>query len=152
MNRQATQTPPMSFYMVIPSPSLLTIDCYFFFSFPSFFPFHSLSFQSLLDLLCQAFKPSQYGILTEYFSMFFLFFIFFSSDFQGYLQGFSRFFLGEFPLILIKSQLFDQSERVLKKKLTTEYSCTRLVLKVLIWFQGYLVVLDLEGNKLFLAF
>ena len=73
MNGQATLTPSLSFQMVIPSPSLLAIDYCFPSLFLLSFPFTFYYFQSLLDLLCQAFKPLQQRLSRRQLLMFFLF-------------------------------------------------------------------------------
>ena len=84
------------------------------FSFSSlfflFFPFIIFSFQSLLDPLCQALRPSHQDFFTVCLHAFPLFFLLLS---RRYLQSFARVFDG-FKFRLIKAQPFDQNKMVLK--------------------------------------
>ena len=103
MNRQVTWTSSLSCYMVILSQNSLTMNCCFFFSFPFFFTFHSLSFQILLDLLCYALEPLQEGILIDVFPHVFpLFLFFFSSLIYRGISSFFFFLSKLSPLIKVR--------------------------------------------------
>jgi hypothetical protein len=136
MNKWVTWTLPLSFHIVIPSPSMLAIGCYFLSLFLPFFPFHFLFFPKLA-------RPSMLSLWTFTLESLYkvyphVFFFSFLPLFCSLIsKGIYRGFLGLFWWIPLKT---DQN-----LVLWSKWDCFEKMLTietfVLQWFLGMMVLL-----------